>query len=384
MSPALTPDPTPPDSTGEPAGVAATSAPLATVIVVPPPDDLAPLVEYVWQLVLPEPSPGASWRVVADGYVDIAVRVHLDSEPLRAVATARNHVARRAAIAMLAETPPVVCGAATAARALPMDRPLLVTGVRFRLGAAAGVLRNSPAELVDGARPLGDVLPGRAAGDVWLARAAEAAQRAHGCTGPVPNAPDDHDARVFRALARASMVAAVRRLVARAEARRAPSAPDARVRGALHLLDRAILPVYDGDAAEDDAGAAHVARVCRALGVSKRTLERLFADHLGFAPRSYQRLRRVGAVAEALEHAPSRERRGAESRYARPDTLSDIAHRLGYTDHAHMTREFGRVMGVTPSAYRREALATPVARVLGPVDFERSIPLGTVARRSAA
>jgi AraC-like DNA-binding protein len=355
----------------------------ATVIVVPPPEDLAPLVEYVWQLVLSEPSPDASWRVVADGYVDLAVRVPLDAEPLRAVAAARNHIVRRAAIAMLAEAPPVVCGAATAARALPMDRPLLVTGVRFRLGAAAGVLRNSPAELVDGARPLGDVLDGRAAGDVWHARATEAAVRARGCTGPIAGSPDDHDARVFRALARASMVAAVRRLVARAEARRTPSTPDARVRGALHLLDRAILPVLDGAEDAEDAGAAHVARVCRALGVSKRTLERLFADYLGFAPRTYQRLRRVGAVAEALERGPT-PRRGTASRYARSDSLSDIAHRLGYTDHAHMTREFGRVMGIAPSAYRREALAAPVARVLGPVDFERSIPLGTVARRSAA
>jgi len=80
----------------------------------------------------------------------------------------------------------------------------------------------------------------------------------------------------------------------------------------------------------------------------------------------------VGAVAEALEQD------------AKTASLSDVAHRLGYSDHAHMTREFGRVMGVTPSAYRREALESPVARRVGPVAFDRTTPFGTVGRRSAA
>ncbi|MDF1506181.1 helix-turn-helix domain-containing protein, partial [Roseisolibacter sp. H3M3-2] len=137
---------------------------------------------------------------------------------------------------------------------------------------------------------------------------------------------------------------------------------DPRVRGALHLLD--------GTAADAPA----TARLCREVAVSRRTLERLFAEQIGLAPRSYARLRRVGAVARALERdTPERAR-----------SLSELAHGLGYSDHAHMTREFVRVMGVTPSGYRREALAAPVARRPegGVVAQERPTPLGTVGATS--
>ena len=48
-----------------------------------------------------------------------------------------------------------------------------------------------------------------------------------------------------------------------------------------------------------------------------------------------------------------------------------------------MTREFGRVMGVTPSAYRKEAAEAPVARRVGAVAFERTTPFGTVGRTAA-
>lgn len=137
--------------------------------------------------------------------------------------------------------------------------------------------------------------------------------------------------------------------------------------------------------ANEDAGAAQVARVCRTLGVSKRTLERLFADQVGFAPRTYQRLRRVGAVARELEQTKRDVAVAIPGRILpQLDTLSDIAHRMGYTDHAHMTREFGRVMGVTPSRYRLEARETPVARQIENVAFDRPTPIGTVGRLSAA
>jgi AraC-like DNA-binding protein len=161
------------------------------------------------------------------------------------------------------------------------------------------------------------------------------------------------------------------------------------VRGALQLLDQAaVLP------AEEAGGAAQVARACQALGVSTRTLERLFADHVGFAPRTYQRLRRAGAVAEALEaRAEGSPARGSGTnpggspggaRRAAPVMLSDLAHRFGYADHAHMTREFRRVTGVTPSAYRREALEAPVVRHVAVDALERTIPFGVVGRRAAA
>jgi len=320
------------------------------------------------------------WRVVADGYVDLAVRVPLDAPPLLAAAASPgSHAARRAALEFLASSPAVVCGAATASRTLPMDQPLLVTGARFRLGAAAGVLRNSPAGLVDGARPLVDVLDGRAARDVSRARVDDAVRHALGCrddraVDPAAVAP------ALRALARENVIAAARRLVARGAAGGDRHLPDRRVRAALRLLDEGAADALDP---ADEEGARQVARACRALGVSRRTLERLLADHVGIAPRGYQRLRRAGAVAEALERA-ARAARAAPARRHAPVMLSDLAHRFGYADHAHMTREFQRMMGVTPSAYRREAAEAPLARDVAEAALERSTPFGVVGRRSAA
>jgi AraC-like DNA-binding protein len=152
------------------------------------------------------------------------------------------------------------------------------------------------------------------------------------------------------------------------------------VQGALRLLDGATAAPYDvagaawaGAAwagAASAGGAAPMARLCRELAVSRRTLERLFAEQVGLAPRTYARLRRVGAAAAALERAA----RGPAG------SLSALAHGLGYADHAHMTREFTRVMGVTPSRYRGEALAAPVVRRLegGEVAHDRRTPVGTV------
>ncbi len=360
-----------------------------TLIIVPPPADLAPVIEYVWQLVLPgDAERGAFWRVVVDGYVDLAARVPLTAELLRAASAASASSAARGALAdALAGAPHVACGAATAARVIPMPVPLLLTGVRFRLGAAAGVLRNAPAELVDGARPLADVLDARAARDAAgeLAAAARHVDGAPGAGAP----PGDPEA-VVRALARTGAEWVARRLVARAAARGGgPRPADPRVRGALHLLDRVTvdraalahrLPARASGAPPDPA--RHVAAVARALAVSPRTLERLFAEHVGFAPRTYQRLRRVGAVAEALERGGPAARGGRAAPGAA--TLSALAHGLGYTDHAHMTREFTRAMGVSPSRYRREALEAPVVRRFGAVAFERSTPVGTVGSASAA
>ena len=35
-------------------------------------------------------------------------------------------------------------------------------------------------------------------------------------------------------------------------------------------------------------------------------------------------------------------------------TVSRIAAELGYADHAHLTADFRRVLGLTPSGYREE------------------------------
>jgi AraC-like DNA-binding protein len=265
-------------------------------------------------------APDAFWRVVVDGYVDISVRIPLEEPLLRAAAAAavRGGACREVADA-LAASPTFVCGAAATARTLPLGSPTLLTGVRFRLGHASRVLRSSADALVDGARPLRDVLVGRAAGPAEaLASVAErptcvtaravmrgAVSAAATSADALPGAggPDEEEAaaETLRYFARAGTLALARGLVARGVTRAGHAAAVDRVRQALLLLDRrgADLPAR-GAEVEADA-AARVSAVARTLAVSSRTLARLFAEHLGYAPRTYLRLRRVGAVAEALE-----------------------------------------------------------------------------------
>jgi AraC-like DNA-binding protein len=411
------------------------------LFITPPPEDLAPLVEYLWQLELPAgESPDAFWRVVVDGYVDVSVRVSLESSLLRAATDAgvRNGACRAVADA-LAASPTFVCGSAATARALPLAHPTLLTGVRFRLGHASHVLRSSVDGLVDGARPLRDVLVGRGAATAQaLASVAERptcatarqvmleAVSAAAMSGSVSRSSaavgdEEAAAETLRYFARAGTLALARSLVARGATRTGHAASVDRVRHALLLLDRLNGSTPTPVAELEADAAARVSAVARTLAVSPRTLARLFAEHVGYAPRTYLRLRRVGAVAEALEQeawseraqhdaatrsgvggatpgTPLREsdasvgpaRRGAAvmhgttnpvgRRARRPATLSEIAYRIGYSDHAHMTREFTRVMGTPPSRYRQDARELPLLRRIAPVTFERTVPWGGIGR----
>lgn len=71
----------------------------------------------------------------------------------------------------------------------------------------------------------------------------------------------------------------------------------------------------------------------------------------------------VAAWRSRLSPITGRSRGGA----ADPDTdLAAIAADLGYTDHAHLTRDFRQVLGFTPSEYRRESLVAPPAAAPAP------------------
>ena len=84
-----------------------------------------------------------------------------------------------------------------------------------------------------------------------------------------------------------------------------------------------------------------VGEIARRQGVSVRTLERLFARHVGAGPKwVLQRYR----LHEALE---------AVGGTKRPD-WTRLALDLGYFDHAHFIRDFRAVAGRTPTQYDRE------------------------------
>ena len=85
--------------------------------------------------------------------------------------------------------------------------------------------------------------------------------------------------------------------------------------------------------------SATIAATARILGVSLRTLERLFAGMGVKPPGFWHRLGRARRVAAGL---------------SRQHSLADAATEAGYADQAHMTREFKRWFDLTPAQIRSD------------------------------
>jgi AraC-like DNA-binding protein len=94
------------------------------------------------------------------------------------------------------------------------------------------------------------------------------------------------------------------------------------------------------------AAAPEVGAVVRESGYSHRHFVALFRRAVGLAPKAYCRVLRLGdAIALAAARPAAR---GA-----------DLALAAGYSDQAHMNREFRALAGLSPGAYREAAPALP-------------------------
>jgi AraC-like DNA-binding protein len=81
--------------------------------------------------------------------------------------------------------------------------------------------------------------------------------------------------------------------------------------------------------------AATVAEVAQRVFLSERQLERRFADHVGYGPKTLQRILRLQHVVRQLEsHAAGR--------------LAEVAASAGYADQSRLSRETRRLTGLTP------------------------------------
>ncbi|KQR15887.1 AraC family transcriptional regulator [Cellulomonas sp. Leaf334] len=67
--------------------------------------------------------------------------------------------------------------------------------------------------------------------------------------------------------------------------------------------------------------------------LSPRSVERHFTHATGMSPREVRRIARA---------------REAVARLQRGEAIADVAHRLGYADQSHLTRELKRLTGFTP------------------------------------
>ncbi|MFF8847124.1 DUF6597 domain-containing transcriptional factor [Streptomyces sp. NPDC015127] len=128
--------------------------------------------------------------------------------------------------------------------------------------------------------------------------------------------PDDEDARV------AALDAFLLAL--------AP-APDPQASQAMALVDRV----------RSDRSIRRVAELAAAEGMSTRSLQRLFSAYVGVGPKWVILRYRIH---EALERA--------EADTAALD-WSALAAELGYSDQAHLVRDFTATVGVPPTAYAR-------------------------------
>jgi AraC-like DNA-binding protein len=239
----------------------------------------------------------------------------------------------------------------TSSHAIPIDAGATVAGIRLRIGAGYRVFRLALGTVARASRTLRDIVGLRRTNA--LRSAVQASLRS---TQSPSSTPDGLGAAL----------AAARSLIGSADA----DPVDPRLKRAVALIDGT------ATSSRGRSGRAAIEETARAVAMSPRTLERLFHDHIGLTPRTFMRLRRVCAVAARLE-APVTFL-GCSTSGGHP-TLSHLAHHAGFADHAHLTRDFRRAMGVTPSEYAREARERPIIREWRGVRPELLTPLGTIA-----
>jgi AraC-like DNA-binding protein len=107
-------------------------------------------------------------------------------------------------------------------------------------------------------------------------------------------------------------------------------------RAADQLLGKA------GDAMRAAHGTLPVSQVAAAAHATVRTLERKFKQAAGFTVKDVSGLMRFEQVRNHLWQHPAA-------------NLAGLAQDFGYTDQAHLSREFKRYSGTTPAAFARKA-----------------------------
>jgi len=174
--------------------------------------------------------------------------------------------------------------------------------------------------------------------------------------GLVPAAGDRVRILAVSALLREMMLYSARWPVSRAES---GVEADAFFQALAYVVAEALddewplhLPVSDDPVvtAATDYTRAHLgyvtlSEVTRAVGVSERTLRRIFSTHLGLSWRSYLLRARV-LRAMALLAQPDR-------------SVLEVSIAVGFDDAGAFARSFARHCGETPSAYKRRISGTP-------------------------
>jgi AraC-like DNA-binding protein len=124
------------------------------------------------------------------------------------------------------------------------------------------------------------------------------------------------------------------RSVAAVEAALEPLLPD-EPDPEIELADRAVRLL------EEDRDLNRVSDLAERLSLSVRSVQRLFADHVGLSPSWVIRRYR-------LHEAAAQATAGGDVDWAR------LAITLGYYDQAHLVRDFTAAVGTAPARYARD------------------------------
>jgi AraC-like DNA-binding protein len=208
--------------------------------------------------------------------------------------------------------PGLVAGVSTAMSSRTLEGSGWGLGIMFRPAGFRPLLRRSLATIRDASLPWADVV-GAERADALAAAVAAAAGSGDG---------DEADGAGMAAAADAALASLV-------PARR-QSWEDTAVLAERIAADPAFLTVED---------------VAREAGATTRQLQRRFADHVGIGPKAVIRRYRLYEAAE-------RARGGGRVDWAA------VAASLGYSDQAHLTRDFTEHFGMPPGRYL--AANTPV------------------------
>jgi AraC-like DNA-binding protein len=230
-------------------------------------------------------------RVVACRWVRVATR---DSEPLSVTVVPDGCTD----VITVDHGAPMLVGPDTGAYTFALHSGIVITGLRLRPGALRGVAGCRAEEVLDTSVPLRDIDRSALGLESHLHRA------------------DTLDGRF----------AALEQWV---RDRMRVTVHDSAVMHACRILAT--------------RGASNIDHVATSLGWSVRTLRREFVSACGYGPKVMHRILRVQRAVRRSHRTP-----GGLG-------ISALAADLGFADHAHMTREFRAILGVTPTEYLGQA-----------------------------
>ncbi|SDT01563.1 AraC family transcriptional regulator [Microlunatus soli] len=102
-----------------------------------------------------------------------------------------------------------------------------------------------------------------------------------------------------------------------------------------------------------DPAVRRVTDVTTRLGVSERTLQRLFGEYLGLSPGWVLRRGRLHAAAERLIQLAAAAGAGS----GRRAVLAEVAAEYGYADQAHLTGDFTKIIRMPPNSWLNTLIA---------------------------